>query len=81
MPTRIRRASDGDERPDNLVALVDQGFFAGHRAIGQQEVMQVVWVYEHAIDFDGLKRFHQSDVHPVTVVAISARDGAADRAA
>ena len=68
MPIRIRRArassnnraSDGEARPDNLVALVDQGFFAGHRAIGQQEVMQVVWVYEHAIDFDGLKRFHHN---------------------
>jgi len=29
-----------------------------HRAAGQKDVMQVVWVYEHAIDFDGLKRFH-----------------------
>ena len=71
MPIRIRRArassnnraSSGEARPDNLLALVDQGFFAGHRAIGQQEVMQVVWVYEHAIDFDGLKRFHHNLGH------------------
>ena len=54
------RASNGEARPDNRLALVDQGFFAGHRAIGQTEVMQVVWVYEHAIDFDGLKRFHHN---------------------
>ena len=68
MPVRIRparassdgRASNGDARPDNRLALVDQGFFAGHRAIGQTEVMQVVWVYEHAIDFDGLRRFHHN---------------------
>jgi hypothetical protein len=39
---------------------VDQGFFEGQRAIGQNEVMQVVWIYEHAIDFDGLKRFHDN---------------------
>jgi hypothetical protein len=39
---------------------VDQGFFAGQRAAGQDEVMQVVWVYEHAIDFDGLRRFHHN---------------------
>ena len=54
------RASNGEARPDNLLALVDQGFFAGHRAIGQTEVMQVVWVYEHALDFDGLRRFHHN---------------------
>ncbi len=68
MPVRIRparttsngRASNGEARPDNRLALVDQGFFAGHRAIGLTEVMQVVWVYEHAIDFDGLRRFHHN---------------------
>ena len=40
--------------------LVDQAFFAGHRAVGQKEVMQVVWLYEHAIDWDGLRRFHHN---------------------
>jgi hypothetical protein len=39
---------------------VDHGFFAGQRAAGQDEVMQVVWLYEHAIDFDGLRRFHHN---------------------
>jgi hypothetical protein len=39
---------------------VDQGFFAGQSAAGQKEVMQVVWVYEHPIDFDGLRRFHHN---------------------
>lgn len=71
MPSRIRRArassnnraSNGETRPDNLLTLMDQGFFAGHRAIGQHEVMQVVWVYEHAIDFDGLKRLHHNLGH------------------
>jgi hypothetical protein len=52
------RASNGDAPPDNRLALVDQGFFAGQRASGQNEVMQVVWLYEHPIDFDGLRRFH-----------------------
>jgi hypothetical protein len=42
---------------------VDQGFFAGQHAAGQTEVMQVVWVYEHAIDFDGLRRFHHNLSH------------------
>jgi hypothetical protein len=34
--------------------------FEVHRASGQKEVMQVVWVYERAIDFDGLRRFHHN---------------------
>jgi hypothetical protein len=42
------------------MAFVDQAFFAGHRATGQKDVMQVVWVYEHAIDFDGLRRSHRN---------------------
>jgi hypothetical protein len=67
-PVRIRPAragfnspaSNGGARPDNRLALVDQGFFAGQRAAGQNEVMQVVWLYEHAIDFDGLRRVHRN---------------------
>ena len=39
---------------------MDQSFFAGHRAAGQKEVTQCVWVYEHAVDFDGLRRFHHN---------------------
>ena len=51
--------SNGDARPDNRLALMDQGFFAGQGAAGQDEVMQVVWLYEHALDFDGLRRVHR----------------------
>ncbi|KUH80944.1 hypothetical protein AU186_07760 [Mycobacterium sp. GA-1999] len=43
---------------DNRLALVDQALFAGHRAAGLNLVIQVVWLYERAIDFDGLERFH-----------------------
>jgi hypothetical protein len=68
VPVRIRparasvsgRASNGDARPDNQLAFLDQAFFAGHRAAGQKEVVQVVWIYQHAIDFDGLRRFHRN---------------------
>ena len=71
MPIRIRpartssngSASNGDARLDNRLTFVDQGFFAGQSAAGQKEVMQVVWVYEHAIDFDGLRRFHYNLGH------------------
>ena len=54
------RASNGDARPDNRLALLDQGFYAAHHAAGQKEVMQVGWVYEHDLDFDGLRRFHHN---------------------
>jgi hypothetical protein len=50
-------------RPDNRLAYVDHGFFAGQRAADQDEVMQVVWVYDHAIDFEGLRRFHHNLGH------------------
>lgn len=68
MPVRIRparashnsRASNGDARPDDLLAFVDQALFAGQRATGPKEVVQCVWVYEHAIDFDGLRRFNHN---------------------
>jgi hypothetical protein len=68
VPVRIRRtrgSSNGSvlkdvARQDDRLALVDQAFFAGHRAAGQKDVMQVVWLYEHAIDWDGLRRFHHN---------------------
>src|SRR5277367_1793924 len=56
-------ASNGDARPDNRLALLDQAFYAGHRAAGQNEAMQAVWVYEHAVDFDTLRRLHHNLGH------------------
>ena len=53
-------AGDGDARPDNRLALLDQAFYTGHRAAGQKEVMQVGWLYEHPLDLDELKRFHRN---------------------
>ncbi|OMC56474.1 hypothetical protein A5747_07635 [Mycobacterium sp. IS-836] len=50
--------SASDAPPDNRLALVDQGLFAGHRAAGLNLVIQCVWIYERAIDLDELKRFH-----------------------
>ncbi|BBZ77001.1 hypothetical protein MANY_23380 [Mycolicibacterium anyangense] len=43
---------------DNRLVLMDQAFYAGHQAAGQNEVMQVAWIYERPIDMDKLKRFH-----------------------
>jgi hypothetical protein len=68
VPVRIRpahasfesRASNVDARPDNRLAFIDHAVFAQHQAIGRNNVIQCVWVYEHAIDFDGLRRFHHN---------------------
>ena len=46
--------------PDNQLAFLDQALFAGHRITGQNEIMQAVWVYEHPIDFDELRRVHHN---------------------
>ena len=43
---------------DNRLALLDQAFYEGHRAVGQKEVMQVGWLYERPVDIAGLERFH-----------------------
>jgi hypothetical protein len=54
------RASDRDALPDNRLAFTDQMSFLSVRATGQGAVAQCVWVYEGAIDFDGLRRFHRN---------------------
>lgn len=68
MPIRLRPAresfrshtSNHVARPDNRLALVDQALFAGHRAASQKVIIEVVWVYEHGINLDGLRRFHRN---------------------
>ena len=54
------RASNDAARQDNRLVLMDQAFFAGQQAAGQTEVMQVVWLYQHPIDFDQLRRFDRN---------------------
>lgn len=56
MPSQTRSAGGGDE----LLSFTDQALFLGMRATGQEPVMQCVWVYEHPVDFDAVKRFHQN---------------------
>jgi hypothetical protein len=58
--TFVSPLSKGDVRPDNRLAFVDHGLFTQHHAIGRNLVIQCVWVYEHPIDFDGVRRFHHN---------------------
>ncbi|MBS4729531.1 hypothetical protein MSM1_14655 [Mycobacterium sp. SM1] len=52
--------STGNGPPDNRLAILDHAVFAQHRAVGRRVVIQVVWVYEHAIDVDGVRRFNRN---------------------
>lgn len=49
-----------DVQPDERLSYLDQALFLGLRATGQAAVMQCVWIYEHPIDFEGLRRFHRN---------------------
>src|SRR6201997_2924970 len=42
----------------NVLDLVDQTVFLGERATGATCLGQCVWVYDRAIDIDGLRQFH-----------------------
>jgi hypothetical protein len=45
-------------RVDNTLAYIDQGSFLALRALGRGPLIQFTWIYERAIDIDGLRRFH-----------------------
>src|SRR5262245_3505001 len=42
----------------NVLDLYDQTYFSFERAAGVTNLLQCVWVYNRAVDFDGLRRFH-----------------------
>jgi hypothetical protein len=42
----------------NLLDLYDQTYFSFQRATGVTNLLQCFWVYNRAIDIDGLRRFH-----------------------
>lgn len=45
---------------DNQLAYIDQGSFLALRALGRAPHQQYIWVYDHDMDFEGLKRFHEN---------------------
>lgn len=50
----------GTEEMTNILDLADQALFLGERATGVTSVIQCIWVYDRAIDVDGLRRFHHN---------------------
>jgi hypothetical protein len=47
-------------RLDNRLSFMDQASFLALRATGLGQLIQWVWVYERAVNFDGLRRFHRN---------------------
>lgn len=44
-------------RADNVLTFTDQVMFLALRATGAEAVAQANWIYEHPIDYDGLRTF------------------------
>ncbi|MGE2692687.1 hypothetical protein [Mycolicibacterium pulveris] len=51
-------ARRADVLSDNRLAVADEALLAEHYAADMDVIIQVTWVYEHAVDFDALRRFH-----------------------
>ncbi|MGV0853561.1 hypothetical protein [Mycolicibacterium phlei] len=45
---------------DNRLAHMDHAGLAMERATGIRKLMQMLWVYDHPIDMDGVRRFHHN---------------------
>ncbi|MGD1283810.1 hypothetical protein ACKUUI_25105 [Mycobacterium seoulense] len=43
----------------NVLDLADQTLFLGERATATTSVVQCIWVYDRAVDIDGLRTFHR----------------------
>jgi acyl carrier protein len=49
----------GDEPVDNRLAHLDQAAFLALRAV-HGDVLQITWIYDRAVNVDGLRRFHRN---------------------
>lgn len=55
-----RKASNREVRPDNRLSPMDQAMFLTLRALDRAAVVQCVWIYEHPVNIEGLRRFHHN---------------------
>ena len=55
-----RGTSKDVKRPDNRLAFFDQATFLSLRASGRGQLMQIMWIYEHAVDLDTLRRTYRN---------------------
>ncbi len=55
----VRGGEPGAEPVDNRLAYLDQAAFLATRAV-HGALIQVTWIYDRAVDLDGLRRFHRN---------------------
>ncbi|OBK21386.1 hypothetical protein A5634_10210 [Mycobacterium asiaticum] len=54
----LNSANQWQSVPNNVIDLADQAMFLGERATGATGLLQCAWVYDKALNLDGLRRFH-----------------------
>lgn len=52
--------ADTPSPPGHRLAFLDQTALELLRATGRAQLIQIVWIYEHPVDYEGLKRFHHN---------------------
>lgn len=57
---RLLRWPRADRSDEHRLAFLDQAALELLRATGRSQLIQIVWVYEHPVDNEGLKRFHHN---------------------
>lgn len=55
-----RDTSNSEARQDNRLSSMDQAMFSSIRATGREAVVQCVWIYEHPLNWEGLRRLHRN---------------------
>jgi hypothetical protein len=45
---------------DNQLDYFDQAAFLSLRALGRETLQQAMWIYDHGVDMEGLRRFHRN---------------------
>jgi hypothetical protein len=55
---KLFRRSTRTELDEHRLAFLDHTALELLRATGRNQLIQMVWVYEHPLDYDGLDRFH-----------------------
>lgn len=56
---KLGRSSE-EQANEHRLAFLDQTALELFHATGRNQLMQCVWVYEHPLDYEGLKRFHHN---------------------
>jgi hypothetical protein len=62
----VRNPAGDGVTANNLLSYTDHGLFLTLRVADQESIIQATWIYEHPVDFEGLKRFHDNFGYGIT---------------